>query len=672
MVATLLSLPRAGSIPSQLLPNLQILLSKARADLSQLLVPVAQSEDWAWIHRLESLEDKITRFWAPVRHLHAVCETEELRSAYLACLPWLVDWQAEIHQNLQLYQALLRFSQHPDWEQWEPAQQMLIKNNLRDFRLSGVTLNLSEQTQYRHIKAQLEALGVQFESNLLDANYAGALSVTETQLAGVPPSIIATATAEATARGLSGALLNLDGPCYQAILSSAEDRELRATFYRAWVTRASEAGDARFDNGPIMLEILRKRHALSLLLGFNNPAELSLATDKMVGTTQEVIRFLTDLLTPARQKASLEIESLQDFAKQQGQIEKLSSWDVPFWSEKFKLELFKINDAQLRPYFPIYHVLKGLFALLMKLFQIHIKPTETCEVWHPDVQVFVVYVDRDLRGYLYLDLYARPHKREGAWMDVAQPRRLRKDGTFQHPIAFVTCNFSAAAPDTPALLLHEDVVTLFHEMGHALHHVLTQINYVGVSGTQGVAWDAVEFPSQFLECFAWEPLVLQNMSCHYQTREALNESDIQALQASRAFQSGMQLLKQLELALFDFRLHLEFDPNQDQTQIQKLLDEIREQTSLLPTPRFNRFQNGFAHIFADSYAAGYYSYLWAEVLAADAFGRFQEEGTLNPMTGLDFLKAIWEQGGSMDMLNLFQQFRHRLPNAQAFLVQRGF
>jgi oligopeptidase A len=655
--------------PSRIVQSLQTLLTQKSAALNQLLECLTKTLDpLQTVQQLEHLTDCVARFWAPIRHLNAVCETEALRQAYHTSLNLLTTWQTEIEQNSRVYQAILQFAGSIAFSHLDPVQKQLITYKLRNFRLAGVHLEEDFKKQYKIIKAQLAEWGAQFEANLLDAGAAGALTLTDrAQLAGLPLHLIKRAEKLAQEKGLKDAwILPLEGACYQIVLSTAADQTVRARFYRRWVTRAS-------DNGPLLFKIVQQRQQLSQLLGFKQAAELSLATDKMAKTPEAVLAFLSQLIPPARTQALKELETLQAFAREQGYDKALQPWDLAYWSEKLKAKQLAINEEKLRPYFPITQVLTGLFALLNRLFQISIKQlAEEQDSWHPDVKIFAIYgSDQQLRGYFYLDLFARPYKRGGAWVDDCQQRHVTETGALQYPIAFVTCNFTAAQVDNPTLITHEEVVTLFHEMGHALHHTLTQVNYASLSGTQGVPWDAVEFPSQFLENFAWEPEVLKLISSHYQTEETLPTPICQALQESRHFQAGLQLLKQLELALFDFRLHLEFDLIKGPEQVQSLLETVREQTGIIPTPSFNRFQNGFSHIFADSYAAGYYSYLWAEVLAADAFEYFKAAGLFNPEIGKTFLNTILEQGGAVDALVLFQQFRGRSPQPQAFLKQRG-
>lgn len=667
--------------------ELEALLAKSHTELTTLLAKYifpkeSESLNWDFMQQLETIEDRLAKFWAPIQHINTVCETESLRTTYQTCLSLITHWHTQLSQNEKLYQIINAFAQHPHFNQLNTAQKTIITHKLRDFNLAGVHLSASKKNRYRDLQAKLAQLSSQFEANILDASQQQFLVIeVADQLKGLSEQIISAAAAAAKKEDKSGWLLRLDSPNYQAILTSAEDRSLRASFYRAWVTRASDQAIPLMkentqtyrliDNTPLMLDILKNRHETSQLLGFNNYAELSLATNKMANSTQAVIDFLNQLLEYTKSSVIKELKSLQDFAKQLGHNEPLCDWDIPYFSEKLRHKVLGIQEEQLRLYFPLPRVLNGLFELLHKLFKIHITQVD-CETWHSTVQVFEIHDEKNhIRGYFYLDLYTRAHKREGAWVDDCERRRLRENGLLQLPITFVNCNFATPSHDEPALLNHNDIVTLFHEMGHALHHVLTQVDYAEVAGTQGVPWDAVEFPSQFLENFAWEPEVLASMSSHYQTHEALSSENLQALKTSRTFQAGLQLIRQLEFSLFDFQLHLEFNPAKGPEQIQSVLDKIRSETRLFPAPAFNRFQNSFSHIFGDDYAAGYYSYLWAEVLAADAFSRFEEEGILNAQTGHSFMHNILEPGGSIDILELFQRFRGRSPELKSLLLQRG-
>ncbi|MGA7536235.1 MAG: M3 family metallopeptidase [Candidatus Rickettsiella isopodorum] len=453
------------------------------------------------------------------------------------------------------------------------------------------------------------------------------------------------------------------------MLTYADNRALRESIYKAHITRASELSNLAFDNSQVMFNILNLRHELSQILGFKNYAQKSLALNKMAKNPEDVLEFLQGLLAYAQLKAKEEWKELSTFAQSRDQIETLQAWDILYYREKLQEKKFGICDDTLRCYFPVDKVLSGLFNLIERLFGMQIKEIKGVEIWDPQVRFFAITDNQQqLRGQFYLDLYARPEKREGAWMDDYQSRRRLNNNDIQTPIAFLTCNFSPPIDLTQTpLLTHEEVLTLFHEFGHGLQHMLTIIDYSAVSGINGVAWDAVELPSQFLEYFVWEKLVLDQISSHYKTGKTLPETLIIKMREAKNFQAGLQLLRQLELSLFDFRVHLEFDPAKGYEQIQDLLDSIRKQIDIISIATFNRFQHGFSHIFAGGYAAGYYSYLWAEVLACDAFAKFQEDGIFNEETGKAFLHTILEQGGAIDAIELFKKFRGREPKIQAFL-----
>jgi oligopeptidase A len=662
------ALPEFSKInPATIVSKLKKILAKNRSELPCLLTEVTPL-DWSLIEHLDDLNDRIQRFWSPINHLHAVKQTPKLRDAYNQCLPLLSAYSSELGQNNSLYQAikiLANSNYHFDY-----AQEKCLHNELRDFHLTGVDLPKQKQKRYRDIQTKLSQLSNQFEENLLDATADWCKLITDkAELQGLPDYVIASAEKAAQEKGLTGYLLTLDYPSYFPVLAHADNRTLRETLYRAYITRASELNSPKFDNSPILLEILNLRHELSLLLGFNNYAQKSLASNKMAKHTEEVISFLEELLATTQSKAKKEWESLSEFAYACDQIDNLQPWDILYYREKQREKTFGISEDALRCYFPIEKVLAGLFTLVHRLFGMHVQEVKNIDVWSPDVRFFTITDEQQqLRGQFYLDLYAKPEKREGAWMDDYQSRRRLRDGSIQTPIAFLTCNFSPPIDSTQTVLLtHEEVLTLFHEFGHGLQHMLTLIDYEGVSGINGVAWDAVELPSQFLEYFAWEKPVLDLISSHYKTGETLPELLIQKMRAARNFQAGLQLLRQLELALFDFRLHAEFDPKKGYTQIQKLLDKIRQHIDVTPVCSFNRFQHGFSHIFAGGYAAGYYSYLWAEVLACDAFSKFLEEGIFNLATGQAFLETILEQGGAVDAIEIFKKFRGRAPKIQPFL-----
>jgi oligopeptidase A len=481
------------------------------------------------------------------------------------------------------------------------------------------------------------------------------------------------AAAEAAAqKELSGWVFTLEFPSYIAIMTYADNRDLRAELYQAYCTRASDQGPTagQFDNSAIIEETLALRHELAQLLDFDNAAEESLAT-KMAESPAQVLEFLADLARRAKPQALQDLSELKAFVKAQFGVEELSSWDVTYYSEKLKQAKYSISDEALRPYFPETKVVPGLFSVLNKLFGISVQKREGVDVWHPDVSFYDIFdIKGELRGSFYLDLYARAKKRGGAWMDDCQGRRWKADGSLQHPVAYLTCNFNKPVGGKPALFTHDEVVTLFHEFGHGLHHMLTQVDASAVAGISGVAWDAVELPSQFLENWCWQPEALALISGHYQTGEALPQDMLDKMLAAKNFQSALFLVRQLEFALFDFRLHAEYDPALG-GRVQQILDEVRQQVSVIIPPRFNRFQHGFSHIFSGGYAAGYYSYLWAEVLSADAFGRFEEEGIFNAAVGQDFLHCILEKGGSAEPMELFKAFRGREPSNAALLRHMG-
>ena len=669
------SLPNFSKInPQQIENTLEQLLTANRILLAELTQQTNISSWEQLVRPLEALDNRLSQFWAPIGHLHSVAQTPELRDAYQNCLPKLTDYGTELEQNEKLYQAFKHLAENSSFNQLNFAQQKVIKNYLRDFHLAGIDLPPDTKKRYAEIQTSLAELCNKFSEHVLDATAAWTKHITNiNDLAGIPEHVLASAQAAANSKGLNGWLLTLEFPCYFPVLSYANNRQLREEMYTAYVTRASEQGPNanQFDNTPIMAKILKLRHELSILLGFNNYAELSLAT-KMVKNPEEVIQFLQELIKHAQPKAFAELQELTAFAQQRDNIDKLQAWDIPYYSEKLMEQQYSINDEILRPYFPVQRVLAGMFALIQQLYGMRVEEINQFDSWHPDVRFFAIFdSNNQLRGQFYLDLFARSNKRDGAWMDDCQSRWRLQDSTTQTPIAFLTCNLTPASADKPSLLTHDEVLTIFHEFGHGLHHMLTQIDYLDISGINGVEWDAVELPSQFMEYFLWEKPVLDMVSGHYQTGEKMPADLFNKLRAAKNFQCGLQLLRQLEFALFDFRLHMEFNPKKDSEQIQQLLNEIYTKISVTPKPIFNRFQNSFSHIFAGGYAAGYYSYLWAEVLACDAYAKFKENGVINSVIGAEFLHNILEQGGSKDAMELFVAFRGRKPTMDALLEQRG-
>ncbi|QWL59698.1 oligopeptidase A [Aeromonas jandaei] len=663
---------------SQIQPDhVQPAVTQAIADCKQKIKDVlAHSEPHTWdslIAPLEEVNDRLARIWSPVSHLNSVLNSEPLRAAHDACLPLLSEFQTYVGQHEGLYQAYLALSESDDFPRLGGAQRKEIQNTLRDFRLSGIGLPAEAQQRYGEIQARLSELASRFSNNVLDATQGWhKLVADEAELAGLPESVLAAARQMAELKGKEGWLFTLDIPSYLPVMMYADNRELRAEMYEAFTTRASDQGPngGKWDNSAIMTELLTLRSELARLLGFANYAELSLAT-KMADKTSQVVDFLTDLAAKSLPQGKAELEEIRAFAAEQHGQSELAAWDIAYYAEKLKQHKFSISDEQLRPYFPANKVVKGLFEVVKRVFGMKVRERLGIDTWHPDVRFYDIFDSEDeLRGSFYLDLYAREHKRGGAWMDVCLGRRYRQDGSLQKPVAYLTCNFNGPVDGKPALFTHDEVVTLFHEFGHGIHHMLTRIDVAGVAGINGVAWDAVELPSQFLENWCWESEALAFISGHYETGEPLPADLLEKMLTARNFQAAMQMLRQLEFALFDFRLHQEFDPAKPD-QIPALLGEVRSQVAVMTPPAFNRFQHSFSHIFAGGYAAGYYSYKWAEVLSADAFSRFEEEGIFNSATGQSFLQNILEKGGSKEPMELFRAFRGREPKVDALLRHSG-
>jgi oligopeptidase A len=651
--------------PSHVEPAIRAVIDESRARIEEILA-AAQPPRWDnLVMPLEALEHRLARAWAPVGHLNAVHNTEALRQAYNACLPILSDFSSELGQHEGLFRAFERVLAE-EGERLSPGQRKILEDALRDFRLAGVALPAEPRARFRQIMQELSTLGAKFEENLLDATQAWRLEVRdEARLAGLPEAARERARQAARNRGLDGWALTLDFPCYHAVMCHAVDRELRHEFYAAWVTRASELGPTagRFDNGAVMEAILRLRHEAADILGFESYAQLSLAT-KMASSVEEVAGFLEDLARRSRTAAEAELEAVQQFAGQP-----LEAWDIAFWSERLREHAYEVSDEELRPYFPADRAMAGLFDTAAQLFGIRIVPGGPVDTWHPEVGFYRIEdAEGGLIGQLYTDLYAREQKRGGAWMDECVGR-AKLGGHTALPVAFLVCNFMPPVGDRPGLLSHDDVVTLFHEFGHCLHHLLTRVDWPSAAGINGVAWDAVELPSQFLENFAWHPTVIERLSGHYLTGEPLPRALLERLIASRNFQSAMQMLRQVEFALFDIRLHARGAT--DAAGVVAELDAVRREVAVVPYPGFNRFAHGFSHIFGGGYAAGYYSYKWAEVLSADAFSLFEENGVLDPVAGRRFRECILEVGGCVDALDAFIAFRGRPPEPGALLRLAG-
>ena len=623
------------------------------------------------VEPLEQWDDRLNRAWSPVSHLNAVMNSDALRDAYNACLPLLSEYGTEIGQNEALFNAYREIAESADFERLAPAQKRIIENALRDFRLSGVDLPQDKKQRFKEIAQELSRLSSQFQDHVLDATQ-GWHHVVEDEagLSGIPPSARQMAAESAEALGLKGWLFNLEFPSYIAVMTHADDRTLRELFYTAYATRASDQGPTagRWDNTETMERILALRHEEAQLLGFDNFAELSLAT-KMAPSVDAVEAFLTDLADRSLPSARDDLATLEAFARNELNIEDPKSWDLTYASEKLRQAHYSLSQEELRPYFPAPKVLEGLFAILFRLFGVQVQEVTGIDVWHPDVRYFEIRDEAGVRGSFYLDLYARSKKRGGAWMDECATR-YRLGNEVQLPVAYLTCNFTPPVGGQPALLRHDEVETLFHEFGHGLQHMLTRVDYMGVSGIHGVEWDAVELPSQFMENFCWNPEALSLISGHFETGSPLPEALLKKMLAARNFQSGMQMLRQVEFALFDIRMHRSYDPSRG-GRVYEILESVRDRVSVVRPPCFNRFPHSFSHIFAGGYAAGYYSYKWAEVLSSDAYSLFEEQGVFDPQTGRAFLSHILETGGSAGAMELFVAFRGREPSIEPLLRHSG-
>ncbi|TKB46582.1 oligopeptidase A [Thalassotalea mangrovi] len=657
--------------------HIQPAVEKAISDSKHAIeAVVATGGPYTWqslIADIEAVDDVLEKIWSAVSHLNSVASTDAIREAHDACLPMLSEYGTWVGQHQGLYQAYDAFSKSTEFNGLNDAQKKVVDNALRDFKLSGIALPEEQQKRYGEIQTRLSELSSQFSNHLLDATQAFTVHVTdESELTGLPENAKAGAAELAQAQDKSGWIFTLDIPSYLPVMMYADNEALRETLYRAYVTRASDLGPnaGEFDNSAIMAETLKLRHEVAQLLGFDNYAQKSLAT-KMAQSNDQVIQFLEDLATRSKLQGQYDLKQLQDFAKQEHGKEQLKPWDLAYYSEKLKQKKYAISDEDLRPYFPEDKVVSGLFEVVHRLYGLTISERTDVDVWHKDVSFYDVFdKDGDLRGGFYLDLYARDKKRGGAWMADCVGRRELGDGQVQLPVAFLTCNFTKPVGGKPALFSHDEVVTLFHEFGHGLHHMLTQINAAGVAGINGVPWDAVELPSQFLENWCWEPEALAFLSSHHLTGDPLPQEMLDKMLAARNFQSAMQMLRQLEFSLFDFKIHAEYDASKGD-EIQSILNQVREQYAVVKAPEFNRFQHSFGHIFAGGYAAGYYSYKWAEVLSSDAYSRFEEDGVFNRETGLEFLTCILEKGGSAEPMELFKAFRGREPQVDALLRHSG-
>lgn len=654
--------------PKHVVPSIETILDESKEAYRQLLT----QQGFTWknlVDPIQEIDNRLGKAWSPVEHMNAVVNSNELRDEYTRCLPKLSEFHTDISQNKVLFDAIKSVQQND--KTLDSAQQKIITDYIRSFELSGVALDQSKQDEYKDISQKLSLLSSRFSDNVLDSTNAWYKQFSDVSaLAGLPDSMVEQARSEAQQRDLDGWVVTLAFPSFNAVVTYADDRSLRAEVYEAYVTRASEfSPNTDWDNSQVMADILKLRLKQANLTGFKDYSERSVAT-KMAESSEEVLAFLYDLLSKAKPIAEKEFAALCLFAEEELGISDLSAWDVAYASEKLKQQTIGYSDEDLKPWFSADNVLKGLFDLVSQLYKITITQREDADVWHPDVRFYEIYDQAgQLRAQFYLDLYARRHKRGGAWMSDYCSRYQSASG-IQVPVANMTCNSSRPTDDKPALFTHDEVITLFHEFGHGLHHMLTQVDYLDASGINGVEWDAVELPSQFMENFCWERESLDLFAHHYETGEGIPDDLFAKMKNARSFQSAMMMVRQLEFSIFDMRIH-QMTKDITPDGIQNILNQTRKQSAVVQAPDFNRFQNSFSHIFAGGYAAGYYSYKWAEVLSADAFAKFEEDGLFNAETGLSFLTEVLEMGGSRPALESFKAFRGREPQINALLKHSG-
>ena len=670
--ALLINRPAFSSVkPQEIEQQLDVHLAHCR----QVIDALSSVTEATWdslVQPLEQAHNAMNLFFSPISHLNSVMNSDELREAFNACLPKLSAYSTELGQNEQLYNATLALHTSDYFQTLNTARQQQIEHSLRDFKLGGVSLDPAGKTRYAEIMQQLSKLTTEYSDHVLDATNAWHKLIDNVDtLEGLPASTIAAAKQRATSRDMTGYLVNLEFPSYQAVMMFANDRSLREEMFVAFSTRASDQGPHadQFDNTQHIENILKLRAEAAQLLGFESHADYSVAT-KMVQSPKQVTDFLNDLATRAQPQAQQEYAALKAFAAEHLGLNDLQAWDIAYASDRLKKQQHDLSDEDLKPYFPANKAIPGMFAVVGKLFGLSIEQVVDADVYHPDVSLYCIKdADNKLRGEFYLDNYARENKRGGAWMDVCATRQLI-GSEIQLPIAYLTCNLTPPVGDDPALLTHNEVTTLFHEFGHGLHHMLTKVDASGVSGINGVEWDAVELPSQFLENWCWQRESIDMISGHYQTGEPLPDELLEKMHSARNFQSAMQLVRQLEFSLFDMQIHLDSTPSSP-TDVQGTLNKIRQRVGVVPAPEFNRFQHSFSHIFAGGYSAGYFSYKWAEVLSADAFSRFEKEGIFNQEVGKAFLENILEVGGSRGAMESFKQFMGREPEVAALLRHSG-
>ena len=667
-------LPRFAAFdPTHVAPAIERLIEQARQAVAKACDPATPATWAAFVEPLESATEQLARAWGMVGHLNGVADSESLRAAYNEALPEVTEFWTELGQDMALFAKYRALHDSPEFAALDAARRKVVLNALRDFRLGGAELVSPARERFAQIQEQQALLAQKFSENVLDATKAWSLDINDQdRLKGIPSEALEAAREQAEAAGVEGWRFTLQFPSYFPVMQYAEDRALRESMYRAYVTRASELGpQAEQDNGPIIAQTLALRAEEARLLGHASYAEVSLAA-KMADSPAAVMDFLRDLAARAKPSAEKDMTELRAFASRELGLEQLQAWDLAWASEKLKESRYSFSDNEVKQYFQLPRVLEGLFGLIERMFEVRIT-ADAAETWHPQVRFYRIERHGQLLGQFYLDMFARASKRPGAWMDDARGRRLLATG-LQTPVAYLTCNIQAPVGDRPALLSHDDVLTLFHEFGHGLHHMLTRVDVLGVAGISGVEWDAVELPSQFMENFCWEWEIVQSMSSQVDTGAQLPHGLFERMHAARNFQSGMQTLRQVEFALFDMRLHAEFGDigaSDQASSVQRLLNEVRKEVAVVMPPEFNRFQNSFSHIFAGGYAAGYYSYKWAEVLSADCYAAFEEEGVFNPVTGQRFLDEILSMGGSRPAIDSFRAFRGREPRIDALLRHNG-
>jgi oligopeptidase A len=662
-------LPKFNEVKAEhVSPAVDYLLADARKTVETLATADGEVTWDNFASKLEDMEERLSRAWSQVGHINAVVNSPELREAYNDNLSKLTDFYADLGQDERLYAKFRTLRNSAAFEALTSTQKKIVENELRDFRLGGAELPAAQKVRFKEIQEALSKLSSKFEENVLDATNDYALYVHDAEtLKGIPEDVLQAAADAAKAENKTGWKFTLHFPSYLPVLQYADYRELRETLYRAYATRASEFAKPEWDNTPVIAQILKLRHEAAQLLGFDNYAELSIAT-KMADSAQHVESFLKDLAAKAKPFALRDKIELDEYAARLG-ITDMQAWDVSYVSEKLREDKYAFSDQEVKQYFPEHKVLAGLFKVVETIFGIHVSRSDA-PVWHEAASFYDIKDDKgDLIGQFYLDLYARNNKRGGAWMDEAITRR-KSAGGLTKPVAYLTCNFSAPVGDKPALFTHDEVLTMFHEFGHGLHHMLTEVDDYSVSGIKGVEWDAVELPSQFMENFCWEWEVLRNMTAHVDTGEQLPRALFDKMVAAKNFQAGMQTVRQIEFSLFDIRLHSEFDPHGVTTALD-LIESVRDEVAVVRPPKWNRFPHNFTHVFSGGYAAGYYSYKWAEVLSADVYSMFEEDGVLSRETGQRYWQEILAKGGSRSAMESFTAFRGREPNIDALLRHSG-